>query len=118
MTISERIKELREEYNWTQKDLANHAQLSPQCISLIEKGEREPGISTALAIADAFSVSLDFLIGNDEKRQSFHKEFSFSKQEQDLVIYYRNLSDGMKHHFFEMIKNIAGDSSTDSKKYS
>lgn len=115
MNISERIKELREEKEWSQRDLAIAASLTPQCISLIERGAREPGISTAVSIAKALSVSIDYLIGNDEPKNHYN-EIVISRQEQELILAFRNLSNGMKKNIVEMIYGLSGSGSASSKK--
>ena len=40
--------------------------MSQNTISRYERGEREPGISELIAIADYFHVSVDYLIGRTE----------------------------------------------------
>lgn len=118
MNISSKMKELREENGWTQRDLASHANLTPQCISLIEKGEREPGINTALLIANAFSVPLDYLVGNSEKAKYYTDDFSISKKEQDLILAFRKLSEGMQRNIIEMVTSLSGGSVGNIKRYS
>lgn len=61
--FSKRLKELREENNLTQEQLADKLSTSKQVLSRYEKNQREPGINIVTKIADFFEVSIDYLAG-------------------------------------------------------
>lgn len=61
-----RLKELRKAKGLTQHQLANELGVTRQAISLYEKGDREPKISTLIKLADYFDVSVDYLIGHEK----------------------------------------------------
>ena len=61
MTIGEKIKELRCEHDWSQGILAYKTGLRQQHISLWETGKYEPSISSCIALANVFGVTLDEL---------------------------------------------------------
>lgn len=58
-----RIRDLREEYNLTQTDLAKAVNTSQRNISRWEKGEIEMGANFAIALAKYFNVSVEYLLG-------------------------------------------------------
>ena len=60
-----RVRELREAKDLSQEELANLADIPLSQIGRIERGEINPSISTANAIAKAFKMSLSelFLFG-------------------------------------------------------
>lgn len=60
-----RIKELREEYRMTQKELAQKISNVQRNISNWENGTSEPDCETILRIAEVFDVSIDELFGRD-----------------------------------------------------
>lgn len=64
--FSERLKELREENNLTQYDLAKKVKISAACINRWEKGLRVPNIDSIIALCDFFRCSADFLIGLED----------------------------------------------------
>ncbi|MCY6957918.1 helix-turn-helix domain-containing protein [Clostridium brassicae] len=66
-TLSERLKELRNEAKLSQKDLAKKLKLSSSTIGMIESGKREGNKETIQKIANFFGVSIDYLYGNDIK---------------------------------------------------
>ncbi len=57
-----RLKELRKKKNISQLKLAIDLNLSQNTISRYETGEREPGITELILIADYFQVSVDYLL--------------------------------------------------------
>ena len=64
-----RIKELRNEQHITQLKMALDLLMSHNTISRYENGEREPGITELIRIADYFRVSIDYLVGRTDKRE-------------------------------------------------
>jgi transcriptional regulator with XRE-family HTH domain len=64
--ISLRLKELRQARNMTQLKLALELNMSQNTISRYESGEREPGISELITIADYFNISIDYLLERTE----------------------------------------------------
>lgn len=63
MIFNEKLKQNREEYGCTQKQMAELIGIAPRSYQRYESGEREPNIETLVQIADFFKISLDDLIG-------------------------------------------------------
>lgn len=61
-----RIKELREEFQYTQKELADKIGNVQRNISNWEKGSSEPDCETIIRLADVFGVTLDELFGRSD----------------------------------------------------
>lgn len=61
-----RIKELREEMHYTQKDVADKIGNTARNVSNWESGSHEPDCETLVKLADALYVSLDDLFGRIE----------------------------------------------------
>ncbi len=61
--FKENLKNLRLEAKLGQVELANQLQVSKGIISLWENGLREPNMTSLIAIAKFFNVSLDYLVG-------------------------------------------------------
>jgi transcriptional regulator with XRE-family HTH domain len=60
--IGNRIRELREQKGWFQKDLAQAARLPVRTIGRIERGEVDPRLSTLARLANALGMKpKDFL---------------------------------------------------------
>lgn len=65
--FAERLKELRIEKKLGQIQLAKEIGVSKGIISLWENGLREPTLSSLIALAKFFEVSLDYLAGISEQ---------------------------------------------------
>lgn len=63
--FGERLRDLRQEKNIGQVELAAKIGVSKGIISLWEQGKREPTLSSLVAIADYFNVTIDYLIGRE-----------------------------------------------------
>ena len=54
---------LRKDKAWSQADLSKQSGVSREMVGKYERGEAVPSIEAAKKIADAFGVSLDYLVG-------------------------------------------------------
>jgi putative transcriptional regulator len=54
-----RIKELREELGWTQKDLAEELGVSRQTVIALEKERYDPSLPLAFEIARSFDLRIE-----------------------------------------------------------
>jgi len=57
------ITDLRKQKGWSQIDLANESSVSREMVGKYERGIATPSLDAAKKIADAFGVSLDYLVG-------------------------------------------------------
>lgn len=62
-----KLKELREEKQLKQKDLANIINVSPSRISEWENGKKRPVYEDLINVAKFFEVSLDYLLGLEDE---------------------------------------------------
>ncbi|MCL2772529.1 MAG: helix-turn-helix transcriptional regulator [Oscillospiraceae bacterium] len=63
ITLSQRLKNLRNEKNLTQMDIAGVIDISLRAYRYYETGEREPTVSTIIKFCEYFQVSSDYLLG-------------------------------------------------------
>ena len=63
-----RIRELREDSDLTQMQIASYLHCDQSLYSKYERGERELPLLLAVKLADLYNVSMDYLIGRTEKR--------------------------------------------------
>ena len=69
MDVSLRLKLLRVENGWLQKDVAEKIGLSTTGYRNIEGGLSAPSLETFVKLSDLYDVSLDYLIGKSESRK-------------------------------------------------
>ncbi len=72
-----RIKDLREDNDKYQKDIANLLGISQQYYSEYENGKRTIPIQHLITLANYYHTSVDYLVGlSDEKKLKYHKKTS------------------------------------------
>ncbi|MDY6367573.1 MAG: helix-turn-helix transcriptional regulator [Clostridia bacterium] len=64
-----RLKEIREELNISQKELAEKLKVSPTNVYNYENGRTEPSIDMLIKIADLLNVSIDYLVGRSNENE-------------------------------------------------
>lgn len=63
--IGNRITELRKRLGWTQEELAEKADLTPQFVSYAESGKRAMRPENLLKLSKALNVSADYLLSGE-----------------------------------------------------
>ncbi len=63
MTAYQRLRDLREDHDLTQQDIADFLKTTKQQVSKWERGEQMMGIDKYILLAKYYGVSLDFLAG-------------------------------------------------------
>lgn len=66
--LQSRLKILRKEFNYTQKDMGKLLDITPSAYGFYEQGRNTPTIDILEKMANLFSVSIDYLMGNDDIR--------------------------------------------------
>ena len=61
MAIKDRIKQLRQEKNWSQAQLAQQMGIHQKQVSAYERGRNVPSTEVLVKLAEIFNVSLDYL---------------------------------------------------------
>ena len=63
------IINLREDHDLTQKELAQHLNVSQRCYSHYESGDRKIPLDILVALADFYDCSVDYLLGRTNKKE-------------------------------------------------
>jgi transcriptional regulator with XRE-family HTH domain len=80
-----RIKQLREENNITQIQLAKKLNKTQQTISLYENGTNEPDLDSYIILAQIFNCSIEYIAGkSDIKNIGNEYKFAYHKEEDGL----------------------------------
>nr|DAI01307.1 MAG TPA: helix-turn-helix domain protein [Bacteriophage sp.] len=83
-----RIKTLREEFGYTQQDLANKLNSSKSVIGLYENETRKPSLEILLKLSEVFNCSIDYLLGKTNIR-------NYDKDEQEFRFAYHKEMEGL-----------------------
>ncbi len=100
-----RIKDLREDSDKKQSEIATELYMQTTQYGRYERGERELPLNVAIAIAKYYNVSLDYIAGLSNTKHQLDK-FVLSKQEEDLLNMFRTLDDFEKGQIFERINSL------------
>lgn len=68
INFGKRLRELRKERNLSQRQVAEELFVGQTTISGWEKAKKEPSLDILQMLANYFDVTVDYLIGNEEKR--------------------------------------------------
>lgn len=71
--FTERLKELRDSFNLSQKDLAKILSVSQQTIGSWEVGRTEPSNQNLEQISQYFNVSIDYLLGKSDIQNPYNR---------------------------------------------
>ncbi|MEW4154278.1 helix-turn-helix transcriptional regulator [Bacillus thuringiensis] len=73
--IGKRVKEIRSKLKMTQQEFADSISVSKSLISLIELGIKKPSIETINKMSNKGKVSVDYILGKTNQKNS-NDEFS------------------------------------------
>ena len=72
-----RLKQLREERNWTQAQLADKLNCAMSSIAMYENESRKPSLEVLVKLSEIFNCSIDYLLGKTDIR-NIEEEFKFA----------------------------------------
>lgn len=101
MSKYDRIRDLREDADLTQKNVADSLFMHLTQYRRYETGEREIPLSIAAKLADKYNVSLDYISGMSSVKTP--NGFNLNTEEQKLIENYRSLNDVQKGRLLERL---------------
>ena len=66
--ISQRLRELRLQTNFSQQDITSRIGVSVSLISSIEQNQRYPSLDTLVKLSDVYCCSTDYILGKSSDR--------------------------------------------------
>ena len=70
-SYTERIRELREDHDLRQQDIAKILQTTQQVYSRYEKGTNEIPVRHLITLARYYNVSVDYILGETENKKRY-----------------------------------------------
>lgn len=118
LSFSENLKMLLDKQNLKQADLCRLTGIQTSLMSEYVKGKKSPTIKNAIAIADAFKISLDTLVSNqvlsdnslvttESTFESIINELNVNNEIKQLVKEYNLLNDDDKELIKKMINSLS-----------
>lgn len=97
MEFSERLKNLRKQAHLTQVDVAEKLGISQPAYASWERGAKKPTQDNLVKIAQVLNVSVDYLLGNTENKQT-------SDVLEDIELLFRMNSKGLSNEEKEIFR--------------
>ncbi len=107
-----KIKMLRELKGISQTELAKQLGVVRSTICQYEKGNRQPDTETLIKLADFFGVSIDYLLGIEERTESTAAAplgETLTASERDLLWAFRKLSPVLQDMAVKTVYTLAGE---------
>ena len=76
-----RLKNLREDHDLSQSDIAEYLNISQRTYSYYETGGRDIPIQILIKLADYYKTSIDYLVNRTNTKWPTQKSFSFNQKE-------------------------------------
>lgn len=118
MGFAERLKELRNEKQCTQKQLALYLGLTANCVCEWENNRSEPSLNTICRLVEFFGVSADFLLGLEDDygvKLTAQMGAPCTAEERQLVTKYRELNPACKKLINTTIETLVTTSTANKK---
>lgn len=91
--LSDRLKQLRTENNVLQKEIAEKLKITTSAYGFYEQGKRTPDADTLNKIAELYNVSIDYLLGRTNIRDSADKITKSLNDDPELSEFWNALKD-------------------------
>lgn len=114
MSKFDRIRDLREDADLTQKNVADSLYMHLTQYRRYETGEREIPLSVAVKLAEKYNVSLDYISGASTVKDP--NRFGLNSEEQGLIESFRSLNDIQKGRLLERLDVLLHSQSRKSGK--
>lgn len=105
MNIYKRIKDLREDGEKKQSEVAQALSMHLTQYGRYERGEREIPLRIAIQLARYYNVSLDYIAGLSN--QKYENEFQITETEHELIDLFRSLNAFEQGQLFERAKSLS-----------
>ena len=102
-----KIKELRIENNWTQKELAEKINLDAHNIGDWEREKAEPSIYWLKKLSETFNCSIDYIVGNENEYGIIEQKNELTTTEEQLLNLFRAMNEHDKHKLIGFAQALA-----------
>lgn len=107
MSIGLNLKLLRTEKGLSQREMAEKLDINFRTYASYERNEREPSSATILKICNAFGVSSDELLKDNNSSTHRETEITHSASDDELKFALFDGSEGVTDEMFEEVKQFA-----------
>ena len=113
--IMNRIKQLREENNWTQLELSKKMNCAMSSIAMYENETRKPSMEVLIKLSEIFDCSIDYILGKSDIRNP--ENTNLDKLQIGLSTKdYSNISDEQLKQIEDFAKFVLKDNKKEDKE--
>ncbi len=105
MAYYQRIRDLREDSDKKQAELAEYLGTTTQYYGLYEKGANEISFERAIMLAKYYNVSLDYIAGLTNKKSGYDAP-NLTKEQHELISMLDDLSPKSRKKFTALLKQL------------
>lgn len=120
--IGDRLRAIRKEHGLTQQNIADVLGVDRTTYTVYEGGSITPSPATLVKLSQIYNVAVGYLIGVEENHPELRKIPDekqekkllssdpislLKKEEKELLLYFRVLSDAEKHKIIDEMKDLA-----------
>ena len=120
--LGDRLRAIRKEHGLTQQNIADVLGVDRTTYTVYEGGSITPSPATLVKLSQIYNVTVGYLIGVEENHPELRKIPDekqekkllssdpislLKKEEKELMLYFRVLSDAEKHKIIDEIKSLA-----------
>lgn len=105
MAYYQRIRDLREDSDKKQSELAEYLGTTTQYYGLYEKGANEISFERAIMLAKYYNVSLDYIAGLTNKKSGLETP-NLTKEQRELIKMLDGLSPKSRKKFTMLLKQL------------
>ena len=102
-----RLKEIREEKNLSQLEIAKGIQTSQRNIGRWENGDNEPTSSFIIKLANYLNCSTDYLLGIEDEYGIIQSNSNLTVNEEQIITLYRKLNEHDQNKVLGFIQALA-----------
>ena len=117
--IKEKLRTLRLDAGYTQKEMAQKIKSTDKNVWAYEKGIATPPAEIIVAYAEAFNISTDYLLGLEDDfgvRTSTPMSDDITAEEKEMIKKIRTLRKESRELVKQMIDTLAGTEKSEQKK--
>lgn len=105
-----KLKNLRKDYGFTQKEVADFLNVERTTYSYYESGRSVPSISTIVRLSELYNVSCDYLIKNGKKKGNPTNIDDLlggtCEKEREFLCYFRMISTNNQNKIMDIMKTL------------
>lgn len=110
----QRLKDLREDKDLKQENIASILKITRQQYQLYESGNREIKFHQVIELANYYNVSIDYIAGRTNDKRGLTRS-ELSDEETDIIKKYRSLSEKRQGRILGQLEALTEEESEETK---